>query len=71
MNIHALNTNMDFEKQIEDLILNIIRPDQTRPDQTRPDQTRPNYSICINYICFYNNSKYKKIQPMLQHKIAA
>ncbi|WP_304354615.1 glycosyltransferase [Brachyspira innocens] len=49
----------------------ITRPDQTRPDQTRPDQTRPNYSICINYICFYNNSKYKKIQPMLQHKIAA
>ena len=47
-----------------------VLADQTRPDQTRPDQTRP-ISICIDYICFYNNSKYKKIQPMLQPKMAA
>ena len=40
-------------------------------DQTRPDQTRPNYYICNDYIHFYNNSKHKKIQPMLQYKIAA
>ncbi|WP_020003613.1 hypothetical protein [Brachyspira innocens] len=45
------------------------RPDQTRPDQTRPDQTRPN--ICSDYICFYNNMQYKKIQHILQHKIVA
>ncbi|WP_297277201.1 ATP-grasp fold amidoligase family protein [uncultured Brachyspira sp.] len=46
---------------------------KTRPDQTRPDQTRPdliNY-ICIDYIFFYNNTKYQKLQPMLQYKIAA
>ena len=42
---------------------------QTRPDQTRPDQTRIN--ICIDYIYIYNNSKYQKLQPMLQFKIAA
>ena len=47
------------------------RPDQTRPDQTRPDQTRPNYYICIDYICFYNNTKYKKLQPMQQYQFAA
>ncbi|WP_157147805.1 glycosyltransferase family 2 protein [Brachyspira pilosicoli] len=45
-----------------------LRPDQTRPDQTRPDQTRPEI-ICNDYICIYNNSKYKKLQPML--KLAA
>ena len=43
------------------------RPDQTRPDQTRPDQT----NICYDCICIYNNSKYQKLQPMLQFKIAA
>ena len=47
------------------------RPDQTRPDQTRPDQTRLNFYIYSDYIYFYNNSKYKKIQPMLQYKIVA
>ncbi|MEI0528413.1 hypothetical protein R4J00_07165 [Brachyspira intermedia] len=46
--------------------------DQTRPDQTRPDQTRPDLiNTCNDYICFYHNSKYKKIQPMLQLQIAA
>ncbi|WP_416515145.1 radical SAM protein [Brachyspira hyodysenteriae] len=43
----------------------------TRPDQTRPDQTRPNIYICSDYIYLYINRKYKKIQPMLQYKIAA
>ena len=47
------------------------RPDQTRPDQTRPDQTRPNIIICSDYIYLYNNTKYKKTQPMLQYNIAA
>ncbi len=47
------------------------RPDQTRPDQTRPDQTRPNYHICSDYIYLYNNTKYNKLQPMLQYKTAA
>ena len=47
----------------------MLNTDQTRPDQTRPDQTRPN--ICNDYIYIYNNSKYKKLQPMLQDKIAA
>ena len=47
----------------------MLNTDQTRPDQTRPDQTRPN--ICNDYIYIYNNSKYKKLQPMLQYKIAA
>ena len=37
---------------------------------TRPDQTR-NYNICSDYIYFYNNTQYKKIQPMLQYKNAA
>ena len=42
--------------------------DQTRPDQTRPDQTRPDLIKAYNdYICFYDNLKYKKIQ----YKIAA
>ena len=45
---------------------------QTRPDQTRPDQTRPDHKIIsIDYLCYYNNLKYKKIQPMLQLKIAS
>ncbi|MCZ9890701.1 ATP-grasp fold amidoligase family protein [Brachyspira hyodysenteriae] len=48
-----------------------VRPDQTRPDQTRPDQTRPNIYICSDYILLYNNTKYKKLQPMLQYPIAA
>ncbi|WP_300369693.1 glycosyltransferase family 2 protein [Brachyspira sp.] len=45
-----------------------LRPDQTRPDQTRPDQTRPDQTrpVCRDYIYFYNNSKYKKLQPILQ-----
>ncbi|MEI0799614.1 radical SAM protein [Brachyspira intermedia] len=47
----------------------ILLPDQTRPDQTRPDQTRPN--ICREYILFYNNTQYKKLQPTLQSKFAA
>ena len=38
---------------------------------TRPDQTRPNIYICSDYIYKYNNTKYKKIQPMLQYHIAA
>ncbi|MEI0670056.1 radical SAM protein [Brachyspira pulli] len=43
--------------------------DQTRPDQTRPDQTRPDHElICQDYICFYNNLKYKKLQPMYEFK---
>ena len=47
------------------------RPDQTRPDQTRPDQTRPDHElICKDYICFYNNVKYKKTQPILKYKIS-
>ena len=27
--------------------------------------------ISIDYLCYYNNLKYKKIQPMLQLKIAS
>ncbi|WP_198295194.1 glycosyltransferase family 2 protein [Brachyspira murdochii] len=42
---------------------------KTRPDQTRPDQTRIN--ICIDYIYYYDNPKYQKLQPMLQYKIAS
>ena len=41
-------------------------------DQTRPDQTRPDLIvICKGYIQFYNNSKTKKLQPMLHSKNAA
>ncbi|PTY40509.1 class I SAM-dependent methyltransferase [Brachyspira hampsonii] len=51
---------------------NIFNADQTRPDQTRPDQTRPDHElICQDYIYFYNNSKYKKLQPMHQFYIVA
>ncbi|MEI0550861.1 hypothetical protein R4K89_11200 [Brachyspira intermedia] len=39
--------------------------------QTRPDQTRLINNIYNDYIYSYNNSKYKKIQPMLQYHIAA
>ncbi|WIH87730.1 methyltransferase domain-containing protein [Brachyspira pilosicoli] len=46
-----------------------MRPDQTRPDQTRPDQTRPN--LFYTYFYLYNNTKNKKLQPMLQYSIAA
>ena len=49
-------------------IVDQTRPDQTRPDQTRPDQTRPVYS---DYICFYHNLKYKKLQAWLQYEITA
>ncbi|WP_157153311.1 FkbM family methyltransferase [Brachyspira murdochii] len=75
--LESWNLNYKFrvykplDGQIVQETLLIAEPDQTRPDQTRPDQTRPNYCICIDYIYVYNNSKYKKIQPMLQHKIAA
>ena len=34
-------------------------------------KTRPNIYICSDYILHNNNRKYKKIQPMLQYKIAA
>ena len=46
-------------------------------DQTRPDQTRPDLIFIYVAITYYliillnNNRKYKKIQPMLQYKIAA
>ena len=61
-----------IKKWRDDFRNKITRPDQTRPDQTRPDQTRPDHElICIDYICFYHNSNYKKIQPMLQPKMAA
>ncbi|MEI0526639.1 glycosyltransferase family 2 protein [Brachyspira murdochii] len=68
--IKGFSSNLKLLKEIFNLAYSKTRPDQTRPDQTRPDQTRINiYSDCI---CFYNNSKYKKLQPMLQqYKIAA
>ncbi|MEI0447621.1 radical SAM protein [Brachyspira intermedia] len=48
------------------------RPDQTRPDQTRPDQTRPDLiNVYSDYICFYHNLKYKKLQAWLQYEITA
>ncbi|PTY40507.1 hypothetical protein [Brachyspira hampsonii] len=53
-------------------VVDQTRPDQTRPDQTRPDQTRPDHElICQDYIYFYNNTKNKKLQPMLQYNNAA
>ena len=46
--------------------------DNFRVKFKRPDQTRPDHElICIDYIYFYNNSKYKKLQPMLQYNNAA
>ncbi|WP_300705254.1 hypothetical protein [uncultured Brachyspira sp.] len=39
-------------------------------DQTRPDQTRPDQTVCSDYIYLYNNTKYNKLQPMLQFYIA-
>ncbi|MDA0050230.1 SPASM domain-containing protein [Brachyspira hyodysenteriae] len=61
----------DIDDYAEEILSRMTRPDQTRPDQTRPDQTRPNIYICSDYIYLYINRKYKKIQPMLQYKIAA
>ncbi|KLI21966.1 hypothetical protein SU43_09440, partial [Brachyspira hyodysenteriae] len=52
--------------------IKIVFKHKVRPDQTRPDQTRPDLIIiCSDYILLYNNTKYKKLQPMLQYPIAA
>ena len=41
-------------------------------DNFRVKFKRPDHElICIDYIYFYNNSKYKKLQPMLQYNNAA
>ena len=69
--IKGFSSNLKLLKEIFNLAYSKTRPDQTRPDQTRPDQTRPEINICTDYICIYNNSKYKKLQPMLQFNIAA
>ena len=63
--IKGISSNFKLLKEIFSLAYSKTRPDQTRPDQTRPE------IICNDYIYFYNNSKYKKLQPMLQYKIAA
>ena len=69
ININSINNNMNNLEEKINSIINLLawwipikkwrdnfRDKFTRPDQTRPDQTRPDH----------NNSKYKKLQPMLQ-----
>ena len=76
--LHIINTGMS-KNSIDKKIINTITwwipikkwCDNFRNKFAIADQTGPNYSICINYICFYNNSKYKKIQTMFQYKIVA
>ena len=63
--IKGFSSNLKLLKEIFNLAYSKTRPDQTRPDQTRPE------IICSDYIYFYNNSKYRKLQPMLQFQIAA
>ena len=65
--------NIQIMVQLIKVVTGYYRPDQTRPDQTRPDQTRPDQTrinIYNDCICFYNNPKYKKLQAILQYKIA-
>ena len=67
LNINDFFASEDILKDAP--ITKLNSTDQTRPDQTRPDQTKIN--ICNDYIYIYNNSKYKKLQPILQCEIAA
>ena len=46
-----------------DICKKCLEIEQNRTDQNRPEQNRINiYNDCI---CFYNNSKYKKLQPIM------